>query len=116
MPTIDIGVRRRDDDYQAFLADNEGIWESGRTPAEAVGKLVFSARTLLAISIVEEKREEAPRSKPAKRVTKKALNHSVRTLCASGRKIDAIKLVRENRSLGLREALRYVDNAIAGRK
>jgi|SRR5271154_2313337 len=109
MPAIDIVVRRRSDDYKAFLADNEGIWDCGRTPAEAVGKLVYSARSVMGVSIVEEKREEAPRPKRAKRISKKALDKSVRTFLASGSKIDAIKFVRENRSLGLREALAYVE-------
>jgi len=114
MPTIDIVVRRRSNDYQAFLADNEGVWDCGRTPAEAVGKLIYSARTVLAISIVEEKREEAPCPKRTKRLSKKALDNAVRTLCMSDyRKIDAIKLVRENRSFGLRKAVQYVDKVIA---
>jgi hypothetical protein len=64
MPTIDIIVRRRSDDYQAFLADNEAIWDCGHTAAEAVGKLVYSAATSLGISIIKE---DAPRPKKRKR-------------------------------------------------
>jgi ribosomal protein L7/L12 len=112
MPTIDIVVRRRQDDYQAFLADNEGVWDCGRSAAEAVGKLVYSARTLLSISIAEEKREEAPRPLRAKRLNKAALNKAIRTLCLSSDKIGAIKLVRENRVIGLREAVQYVDKVM----
>lgn len=70
MPTIDIVVRRRQDDYyQAFLADNEGVWEAGRSSAEAVGKLVSSACKLIGVSIVEEKREKPSRPKRGKRLS-----------------------------------------------
>jgi len=65
MPSIDIVVRKRREDYLACLADNEGIWECGRTGIEAVGKLVFSARAMLGISIIEEK---PPRAKKKGRV------------------------------------------------
>jgi len=115
MPTIDIVVRRRQDDYQAFLADNEGVWDCGRSAAEAVGKLMYSARTMVGVSITEERREEAPRPARAKRISKKALDKAVRTLVASNRKIDKLDAVRENRNLGLREALAYVDRLTANR-
>lgn len=51
MPTLDIIVDRRKDDYKAYLADNDGVWESGKTDHEAVGKLVMSAGHTLGISV-----------------------------------------------------------------
>ena len=63
MPTIDIIVRRRSDGYQAFLADTSNIWERGRTAAEAIGKLVYSAQSSLGVTVIEE---EVPRPKRAK--------------------------------------------------
>ncbi len=35
-------TRRRPDDWVACLRDDEGVWESGRTEAEALGKLIIS--------------------------------------------------------------------------
>ena len=114
--SIDIVVRRRQDDYQAFLADNEGVWERGSTRTEAVGKLVFSAREIIGVSIVEEKREEAPRPEKQKRLSKKALDKAVLKFVNEGSKIDGIKLVRANRTIGLREALNYVDKLTGSRR
>lgn len=56
MPTIDITVTKRSDDYHAALADNSGVWESGRTQAEAIGKLVISAGGMLGIAVHTEKK------------------------------------------------------------
>jgi hypothetical protein len=54
MPSTDIIVLKRADDYRAFLSDNENVWEAGKTRAEAIGKLVISARSLLGIAIIDE--------------------------------------------------------------
>lgn len=35
-----IEIRRRSGDYQACLEGQTEIWESGKTPAEAIGKLI----------------------------------------------------------------------------
>jgi predicted RNase H-like HicB family nuclease len=51
MPTTDITVEKRSDDYRAWLADSPGVWESGKSEAEALGKLVISAQNMLAIHV-----------------------------------------------------------------
>lgn len=37
-----ITVRKRADDWIAYLNDNLGRWESGKTSTEAIGKLIVS--------------------------------------------------------------------------
>lgn len=58
MPTVDIIVRKRSDDYHASLADNSAVWESGKSEAEAIGKLVISTKSILGVNIVKRGREE----------------------------------------------------------
>ena len=51
MPTTDVVVEKRSDDYRAYLADQPEVWEAGRNEAEALGKLVISAGGTLAIHV-----------------------------------------------------------------
>jgi hypothetical protein len=67
MPTIDIIVLRRSDDYRAFPADNECLWESGRTAVEAVGKLMYTAQTSFGIAIIEDAPKRAKKRAKGKR-------------------------------------------------
>lgn len=39
---MDIIIKERSDDYIAFLYGEEETWESGKTQAEAIGKLIIS--------------------------------------------------------------------------
>jgi hypothetical protein len=52
MPTIDIVVTKRANDYHAAV--EPGQWESGKTEAEAIGKLIISHSTLFGIAIILE--------------------------------------------------------------
>jgi hypothetical protein len=54
MPTLDIVVEKRSNDFKAYLSDNSAVWDCGKTAAEAVGKLVMSARNLFGIAIVRD--------------------------------------------------------------
>ena len=45
-----ITVERRSDDYIAYLSAVR--WESGRTPDEAIAKLVITYQDLLGITVV----------------------------------------------------------------
>jgi len=49
---MDIMTQKRGDDWQAFLVDNPGVWEAGKTDVEALGKLMVSAAGLLGVSIL----------------------------------------------------------------
>jgi hypothetical protein len=51
VPTTDIVVEKRSDDYRAWLADQPEVWEAGKNEAEALGKLVISAGSTLAIHV-----------------------------------------------------------------
>lgn len=44
-------VVKRTSDYMAYVDGNKGIWESGATQAEAVGKLLISLCGRLSITI-----------------------------------------------------------------
>ena len=114
--SVDIVVRKRTRDFQAFLADNEGVWESGKSATEAVGKLAYSAQRILGISIAAEISDVnggfARQVATPKRITNKALHLAIRELYATKGKIDAIKYLREQRHLGLKEALDYVDKLL----
>lgn len=48
---ISITVEYRHNDYIAYLTENRGIWESGNTVHEALGKLVMSLAALKRIEI-----------------------------------------------------------------
>ena len=119
MPTTDIMVRKRFGGYQAFLADNEATWEAGRTEAEAVGKLIISARTLFGIAIVQEEfgtsfSRVAVKAGP--KVSKRVLHANIRKLAAEKGKIDAIKYTREQLRIPLKEGLDYVDKVLARKR
>jgi hypothetical protein len=51
VPTTDIVVEKRSDDYRAYLSDSPEVWEAGKSAAEALGKLVVSAQSMLAIHV-----------------------------------------------------------------
>jgi predicted RNase H-like HicB family nuclease len=51
MPTIDVVIEKRPDDYRAYLADTPEVWEAGKNEAEALGKLVISAQSMLALHV-----------------------------------------------------------------
>jgi hypothetical protein len=55
MPTIDIMVQKRDSDFKAYLADNDAVWEAGKSEAEAIGKLVISAKSILGLAVIRQK-------------------------------------------------------------
>jgi hypothetical protein len=55
VPTTDIVVEKRSDDYRAWLADQPEVWEAGKNEAEALGKLVISAGGMLAIHVARFK-------------------------------------------------------------
>ena len=52
-------VTARNDDYHACPEGKPEHWECGRTPAEAIGKLVMTHRELFDVT-VEIKRAESP--------------------------------------------------------
>jgi hypothetical protein len=55
MPTIDILVEKRSSDFKAYLADNDAVWEAGKSEAEAIGKLVISAKSILGLAVIRQK-------------------------------------------------------------
>jgi hypothetical protein len=55
VPTTDVVVEKRSNDYRAYLADTPEVWESGKNEAEALGKLVISAGAMLAIHVARFK-------------------------------------------------------------
>jgi hypothetical protein len=55
MPTVDIMVVKRNSDYKAYLADNDAVWEAGKSEAEAIGKLVISAKGILGLAVIRQK-------------------------------------------------------------
>lgn len=55
MPTVDIMVEKRNDDYMAYLADNSRVWDCGKSEAEAIGKLVLSAHQSLGLAVLRVK-------------------------------------------------------------
>ena len=48
---VDIMTMRHGDGWKAYLADNPGVWEAGKTDVEALGKLLVSAAGMLSVSI-----------------------------------------------------------------
>jgi hypothetical protein len=54
--SVDIMVVKRSDDYKAYLADNEAVWDCGKSEAEAIGKLVISAKSYLGLAVIREKK------------------------------------------------------------
>lgn len=49
-----ITKKRTKDDWKAYLSDNHKVWESGRSEAEAVGKLIISAKYMVGINVLRE--------------------------------------------------------------
>jgi hypothetical protein len=56
MPSVDIIVEKRTSDFKAYLADNNAVWEAGKSEAEAVGKLCISAKSILGLAVIRERK------------------------------------------------------------
>jgi hypothetical protein len=53
---MDILTRERASDWKAWLADNPKVWEAGKTEAEAVGKLIISASSIIGVTVIREEK------------------------------------------------------------